>query len=89
MIKRIGFIITSYQLVEENIEDISKAFSKIGFVPLHTESLYYLEQLKQVGYSPLFRKLNDGETIPEYKLKITKDDKGKIINIKVEEELIK
>jgi hypothetical protein len=85
MIKRVGFITTSFEMLDYHTEEISKAFSKIEFVPLHTESLYHIAQVKQSGYSPEFREIEEGEIAPEYSFVIKKDEDGEILEIKVEE----
>lgn len=83
--KRIGKIKTSFEVMDKNIEDLEQVFSYLKFVPLHTESLYHVKQIETIGHSPFFREIDSNEAAPEYIIILTKDNDGKITEIKTEE----
>ena len=57
-----------------------------NFVIIRAEYLFYNDQIEYIAYSPLFREVEEGESIPRYELIITeqKDDEGNIIKYDVE-----
>ncbi|MBW1853097.1 MAG: hypothetical protein JRJ00_00190 [Deltaproteobacteria bacterium] len=84
--KKIGSIEISLDLIENNLETVSKLFSKMEFVALRAECHIYINSIKYVGISRMFREIKEGEEIPEYRTMITQGEGGRIAYIEVEED---
>ena len=51
-------------------DGFAEALAKIEFVPAKVEMLYCSNLFEYIGYSPMFRELDEDERAPEYELLI-------------------
>ena len=64
------------KLVEENPEFVAAILKELQFVPVRVECIWYKSKFEYVGLSPKFKRLNEGEKHPQYKIKITEGESG-------------
>ena len=76
MARRFGRIYISQELLDPQLVEV---FYLMKFLPCRVEYLFEFEDYHYIGYSPLFRVLSTGESIPEYTLTVTNDTAGRPI----------
>lgn len=81
---RFGSIKITKEMIIEDSKNLSIAFSKIGFVPVWIEN-NYLNVVKYIGFSEMFREVEEGCRAPGYKISITTDKDMILTDVTVEE----
>lgn len=84
--RMMGRIRLTAQSIRDNTQETAEIMSILKFIPVHTEMLFITDDIICTGISPMFRKLEVGEIVPEYTLSIGIDEKGKIKEVNVIEE---
>lgn len=63
----------------EELEEIIKVLGLIDGHILFVEPMVALNVDRMMVYSPLFRKVKDGDLVPEYTLSLTRQEDGEVI----------
>lgn len=81
--KNIGIIKIPFSLIEEEYTTLPEIFYRLIFTPIEVKTSWIYNSFEYKGLSPCFKKIGEGELIPEYSAKITRDGFGKIQNVEV------
>jgi hypothetical protein len=82
--RRIGRFKIPHRFVRT--KDFQQLLAKMAFVPVRVESLFAEEAIEYVGFSPIFRELEQSELTPAYILLIKPSDDGEILEVLASEE---
>ena len=75
-VKRIGKFQVSDDLIKHGAW--VEILEQLSFVPVKVEMHWRINGFEYVGFSPLFRELEQSELTPEYDLQVMVNDSGKI-----------
>ena len=84
MKRRIGKFYVTRDLIVRDQEEIAEMFSQLRFIPVRVEMLFHINSLEYIGFSYLFKEIEEGLDTPEYNIITTQDDEG-ILNVEVKE----
>ena len=70
------------KIISEDPDLIIDAFSIIRFLPVRAESLLSNSSIEYIGISERFEEVAMGTQIPEYKIIITRDERGITVEVK-------
>lgn len=62
---------------------VAEVFALLKLVPVRCEFLFYMDKAEYVAISERFKEVPVGMWIPEYELRISQDDDGRVNTVEV------
>ena len=83
--RKLGRARISCDMIDREPNRVAEVFSLLKFVPVRAECLHYSDEIEYVAISERFATVPFGQIIPEYNLKITQDEDGRVNLVEVEQ----